>query len=164
MPRYICQDCNTIHYSNPKVVVGTIPIREGKILMCKRAIEPRKGFWTLPCGFMENGETVEEGAWRETHEEARADVEIIRLHTVYSIPHIGQVYLMFLAQLNDSEFSPGPESLETELMVPEKIPWDQIAFPSIRFTLQNYLHTPRPNGPVIIGSYDRRINENHNNH
>ena len=104
LPRHICSGCGTVHYSNPKIIVGALPIWEGKILLCKRAIEPRLGKWTLPCGFMENAETAEEGAIRETVEEAKANIKITNLQSVYSIPQINQVYLVFLAELLDLNF------------------------------------------------------------
>ncbi|PJZ69791.1 ADP-ribose pyrophosphatase [Leptospira perolatii] len=139
LPRFVCNQCGTIHYQNPKIIVGSIPIWEGKILLCKRAIEPRKGFWTLPAGFLENKETVEEGAARETNEEANAEIEILRLHTVYSIPHISQVYMFFLAKLVGGEFSASPESEEVKLFLPDEIPWDEIAFGSVTYALKKYI-------------------------
>ena len=156
MLRYICNSCGIIHYQNPKIVVGCIPVWEDKVLLCKRAIEPRKGLWTLPCGFMERGEIAEEGAIRETREEANADVEIINLHTIYSISHVSQVYLVFLAKLKNLDFHPGKESLETVLFEEEKIPWDKIAFSSIKFTLKNYFKNPDENQkPTFVGSFSK---------
>jgi ADP-ribose pyrophosphatase YjhB (NUDIX family) len=139
LPRHICSGCGTVHYSNPKIIVGALPIWEGKILLCKRAIEPRLGKWTLPCGFMENAETAEEGAIRETVEEAKANIKITNLQSVYSIPQINQVYLVFLAELLDLNFSPGEESLEVQLFEEDSIPWKEIAFSAIYFSLENYL-------------------------
>jgi ADP-ribose pyrophosphatase YjhB (NUDIX family) len=107
--RYICDACGSIHYQNPNIIAGCLPRWENKILLCKRAIAPQKGYWTVPAGFLENEETVEEGALRETREEANADVEIVRLLTVSSIPHINQVYMFFLANLKNLDFYPGPE-------------------------------------------------------
>ncbi|RMH65742.1 MAG: NUDIX domain-containing protein, partial [Calditrichaeota bacterium] len=126
-PRYVCEQCGKIHYENPRMVVGCIPVWEGKILMCRRAIEPRYGLWTIPAGFMENGETLEQGAMRETEEEACARVEIERLQAVYSLPHVNQVYVIFLARLLDGQFAPGHESLECKLVEPKAIPWDEMA-------------------------------------
>jgi ADP-ribose pyrophosphatase YjhB (NUDIX family) len=138
MPRHVCDACGTVHYMNPKVVVGCIPEWEDRILMCKRAIEPRYGFWTLPAGFMENGETVQQGAARETMEEAHAAVEVGGLYALFNLPHINQVYMLFRAQMQRPEFGPGSESLEVELLREDQIPWDEIAFPVIGETLKLY--------------------------
>lgn len=137
-PRDVCTSCGEIHYQNPRVVAGCIVEWEDQILFCRRAIEPRYGLWTLPGGFLENGETVQAGAARETMEEAQADVEIHGLHTMFSLPHIQQVYMMFRAGLKSLEFAPGPESLEVELLTEEQIPWDELAFPVIDETLKLY--------------------------
>lgn len=139
MQRHICTVCGEIHYQNPRMIVGCLPVHEDRILLCRRAIDPCLGLWTLPAGFMENGETVEEGAMRETREEANARVEIVRLQTVYSIPRINQVYLLFLGRLTDLDFSPGPESQETQLFSHDGLPWDEIAFSAVRFCLQTYI-------------------------
>lgn len=138
LPRHICIQCNTIHYSNPKIVAGCIAEWENRILLCKRAIEPRYGLWTLPAGFMENNETVAQAALRETLEEANARVEAIGIYALFNIPHISQVYIMYRARLIDLDFSPGTESLETQLFSLEKLPWDQLAFPVISETLKRY--------------------------
>jgi len=143
LPRYVCPSCGTIHYQNPKVVVGCIPQWEDRILLCKRAIEPRLGQWTLPAGFMENEETTIEGALRETMEEAGARVEIIDLHTMFNLPHVNQVYVMFRANLLDLNFGPGPESLEVSLYEEKDIPWKEIAFPVIEQTLRLFLEDRR---------------------
>ncbi len=136
--RYVCSSCGKIHYSNPKIIVGSIPIWEKKkVLLCKRSIEPGFGLWTLPSGFMENHESAEEGAIRETREEARANIQIQNLHTIYSIPHLSQVYLLFSSILMDSNFSPGEETLEVKLFGKDEIPWDQIAFSSVAFSLRH---------------------------
>ncbi|MET0064737.1 MAG: NUDIX hydrolase [Candidatus Thiodiazotropha sp.] len=137
-PRYVCAACQTIHYQNPKIVVGCIPVWEDKVLMCRRAIEPRYGFWTLPAGFMENGETSQQGAARETLEEACARVEVEGLYSLYNLPHINQVYLMFRSRLLDLDFAAGEESLEVALLAADQIPWEQIAFPVIYETLQAF--------------------------
>ena len=137
-PRHVCTTCGEIHYQNPRVVAGCIVEWEEKILLCRRAIKPRYGLWTLPGGFMENGETVQAGAARETMEETRAKVEIYGLHTLFSLPHIQQVYMMFRAGLKSHDFGPGPESLEVELMNEKQIPWDEMAFPVITETLKLY--------------------------
>ena len=137
--RAICDACGLIHYENPKIVVGCLPTHGERILICKRAIEPRYGLWTLPAGFMENNESAAEGAAREALEEANAKVEIEDLYTVYSIPHISQVYMMFRARLLDPEVFPGAESLEVKLVTPDEIPWSELAFAMVRRTLEHYL-------------------------
>ncbi|HAN56225.1 MAG TPA: NUDIX hydrolase [Betaproteobacteria bacterium] len=142
-PRFVCPECDTIHYQNPKMVVGTLPVWEDKVLLCKRAIEPQYGKWTLPAGFMENHESTQEGALRETFEEAGARVEISHLFTLYNLPYISQVYLMFRARLLDLEFAAGPESLEVALFTEAEIPWDQLAFRTIEQTLRRYFEDRR---------------------
>ena len=139
LSRAVCDACGTIQYQNPKIVVGCLPAHGDRILICKRAIEPRYGLWTLPAGFMENNESAAEGAAREALEEANARVEIEDLYTVYSIPHISQVYMMFRARLLDTDVSPGVESLEVKLVREEEIPWDQLAFAMVKRTLGHYL-------------------------
>lgn len=143
LPRYVCTVCNTIHYQNPKIVVGCIPEWEDKVLICKRAIEPRRGWWTLPAGFMENNETLAQAAARETLEEANARVEIGNLFTVYSLPHISQVYFLFRARLLDLDFKPGIESLEVKLVSELEIPWDEMAFRVIHDPLKRYFEERR---------------------
>ncbi len=138
LPRYVCTACNIIHYQNPKMVVGCIPEWEDKILLCRRAIEPRRGWWTLPAGFMENNETLEQAAARETLEEANARVEIGDLYAVYSLPHISQVYVLFRARLLDLDFKPGIESLEVKLLTENEIPWEEMAFRVIHDPLKQY--------------------------
>ncbi|MGZ5201784.1 MAG: NUDIX hydrolase, partial [Telluria sp.] len=139
-PRYVCTHCDAIHYQNPKLVVGSIPVweRDGelKILLCKRAIEPRYGYWTLPAGFMENAETTAEAAVRETEEEAGANIAIGELFTLLNVKHVHQVHLFYLARLLDLDFAPGIESLEAKLFSEREIPWDELAFPTIRTTLE----------------------------
>lgn len=139
-PRYICQNCHTIHYQNPHIVVGALPVWEDRILLCRRAINPRKGFWTLPAGFFENGETLKEGAQRETFEEACASINIEGLYTVFSLPHINQVYMFYRASLVDDRFAPGDESLETELFAEQDIPWQELAFPVVTRSLELFLN------------------------
>ena len=141
--RAVCEACGHIQYQNPKIVVGCLPVYGERILMCKRAIEPRFGFWTLPAGFMENNESAPEGAAREALEEANAKVEIEDLYTVYSIPHISQVYMMFRAKLLDPDVSPGVESLEVKLVTESEIPWDELAFAMVRRTLEHFLEDRR---------------------
>lgn len=142
-PRHVCLECQAIYYQNPKLVVGTIPEWEDRILLCRRAIAPRHGYWTLPAGFMENGETTPEAAERETLEEANARVEILHLYTVLNIPHTNQVYMMFRSRLLDLDYSPGSESLEVELFREEDIPWGELAFPTIEQTLRLYFEDRR---------------------
>ncbi len=139
LPRFVCGACEAIHYHNPKIVAGCIPEWEGQILLCRRAIEPRAGLWTYPAGFMELGEGTEEAARRETLEEAKAKVEIGRLHSVLSLPHIGQVYLTFVGQLLAKQFGAGVESLEVRLFALSDIPWDEIAFPVVNTALRRYV-------------------------
>jgi ADP-ribose pyrophosphatase YjhB (NUDIX family) len=156
LKRYVCAACATIHYQNPKVVVGCLPVWEDRVLLCKRAIEPRLGLWTLPAGFLENGETLIAGGLRETTEEAGARVEIGALYTMISLPHISQVYVMFLARLVDLDFAPGPESLEVRLFEEKDVPWDQLAFRTIARTLRTfYLDRKRGEFPVHVSALDR---------
>lgn len=136
--RAVCAACQTIHYENPKMVVGTLPEWEGKVLLCRRAIAPQYGKWTLPAGFMENNETTLQGALRETIEEAGARVEILQMFTLCNLPHISQVYLMFRARLLHLDFAPGPESLEVKLFSEAEIPWEKIAFLAVEHTLRQY--------------------------
>lgn len=138
LPRHVCDRCGAIHYQNPRVVVGALAEWEGRILMCRRAIEPRHGKWTLPAGFMENGESIEQAAARETEEEAGARIEIGPLFSVISVPYIDQVHVIHRARLLDLDFAPGEESLETVLMSEREIPWDEIAFRTIAMTLKLY--------------------------
>lgn len=137
-PRFICDACQFVHYQNPRIVAGCLVTEERYVLLCRRAIEPRHGCWTLPAGFMENGETTEEAALRETWEEAHARVRDQQLYMLYNLPHINQVYMFFRGQLADGEFAPGEESLEVRLFSEAEIPWDQLAFPTIGKTLRQY--------------------------
>ncbi len=145
LPRHVCAACNTIHYSNPKMVIGCIPEWEDKILLCKRGIEPRLGFWTPPAGFMENGETTAEAALRETLEEANARVEVGELFSMLSVPHVNQVHIFYRARLLDLDYSPGAESLEVALFGEAQIPWKEIAFRTISTTLR-YFYEDRKQG------------------
>ena len=157
--RYVCSRCGAVHYENPKVIVGCVPIYQDKVLLCKRAIEPRLGLWTLPAGFMENGESLAEGAVRETLEEANASVKPSDLYTIFSLPHISQVYVFFLSELNNLDFYPGEESLETKLFSEDQIPWSELAFPVISETLRNYFSDRAENSLKIRysdGLFDRR--------
>lgn len=155
LPRHICPACGSIHYQNPKVVVGALAEWDGRILLCRRAIEPRQGFWTLPAGFMENRETTAEAAARETLEEACARIQVGALYTLFDIPHISQVHLVYRAQLLDLDFRPGEESLDVALFDEADIPWREIAFRSIERTLRLYFddrrrgHWPLHTGSIL---------------
>ncbi|MEO8443089.1 MAG: NUDIX hydrolase [Betaproteobacteria bacterium] len=138
LPRFVCPACHVIHYQNPRMIVGCIPEWDDRILLCRRAIEPRHGLWTVPAGFMENGETTFQGAARETLEEANARVEVGQLYALYNIPHINQVYILFRARLLDLDFSAGAETLETALFAESAIPWEKLAFATVRNTLTHY--------------------------
>lgn len=138
--RSVCQRCDFVDYQNPKIVAGSVVVKDGKILLCKRNIEPRKGYWTLPAGFMELGETVEEGAKREAYEEALADITIDRLLAVYSVARIGQVQIMFRATL-EGDFGIGEESQDVQLFDWKDIPWSELAFPTVVWALTHYAET-----------------------
>jgi ADP-ribose pyrophosphatase YjhB (NUDIX family) len=134
--RYVCKNCGEIHYHNPKNVVGTIPVWENQILLCRRAIEPRKNFWTLPAGFLELQETTAEGAQRETLEETGANVDVRGLFSILNVPHIGQIHWFYIAPMQSVQFSPSTsESTEVALFSEENIPWDELAFLTVRTTL-----------------------------
>ena len=148
--------CDLIHYSNPRVIVGCVPVYEGRVLLCKRAIEPRKNYWTLPAGFMENGETTQQGAARETWEEARARVSQLDLYRVFDVPYISQVYMFYRCELDQGEFGVGPESLETALYTQDEIPWDEIAFPVVYEALREYFSdVDQGHFPVRVSAVER---------
>ena len=138
LPRSVCSSCGIVHYENPRIVVGCVPHWRGQILLCRRAIEPRRGFWTAPAGFLEIGESLHQGAARETAEEALATVEVGSLLSVVNVFHTAQVHVIFRAQLRDATHGAGVESLETALFSEPQIPWDEIAFQSIRYALESY--------------------------
>ncbi len=136
--RYVCTECDIVHYENPKLVIAAIPVWQDKILLCKRAIEPRYGMWTLPGGFMENGESTGDAAVRETLEEAGARIQLDGLYSMYSLPYIAQVHLVFRARLLDLDYAAGVESLEVKLFSEADIPWDELAFRPVRYSLEHY--------------------------
>jgi ADP-ribose pyrophosphatase YjhB (NUDIX family) len=141
--RATCLVCSTIHYENPLNVVGTLPAWEDKVLLCRRNIEPRRGLWTLPAGFMELGETTEEGAIRETIEEAGARIELEGLFTLFNVVRVGQVHFFYRARLLDTDFDPGPETIEAALFAEAEVPWDEMAFRTTRRTLEHYFEDRR---------------------
>jgi ADP-ribose pyrophosphatase YjhB (NUDIX family) len=138
LPRWVCDQCGEIHYQNPKLVVGALPEYQGKLLLCRRAIEPRYGYWTLPAGFMENDETAGQAALRETLEEAGARIELIEPFSLLSVPYVNQVHLFYRARLLDLQFNPGEESLEVALYDEARIPWKEIAFRTVAATLRHW--------------------------
>lgn len=152
MLRHVCNACNTIHYRNPKLVVGSLPVWDDQVLLCRRAIEPRQGFWTLPAGFMENNESMADAATRETLEEAQARVELDGLFTLVSIPYISQVHVIYRARLLDLGFAPGVESLEVALFREDEIPWDELAFRSVALTLRHFFDDRRLGSFGVHGS------------
>jgi ADP-ribose pyrophosphatase YjhB (NUDIX family) len=141
--RAICAGCGEIHYENPLNVVGTVPVWGDQVLLCRRNIEPRRGLWTLPAGFMELGETTAEGALRETDEEAGARIELQGLFTVLNVVKVGQVHLYYRARLHDIDFAPGPETIEAQLFREDEVPWDEIAFRTVHRTLRHYFDDRR---------------------
>jgi len=156
--RFVCDHCNFIHYQNPKLVVGTIPVWEKygeiKILLCRRAIEPRYGFWTLPAGYMENGETTSQAAIRETMEESGANIELHELFSMLNVPHVDQVHLFYRATLLDLDYLAGAESLEVELFTESEIPWDKIAFQTIAHTLKYFFEVSKlPENNLAFSPY-----------
>jgi ADP-ribose pyrophosphatase YjhB (NUDIX family) len=159
--RYVCTSCNLIHYHNPRIIAGCIAEYKDRILLCKRAIEPRHGLWTLPAGFMENQETTLQAAQRETEEEANAQISAGQLFCTISIPHISQVYIMYRGNLLNGFAKPGVESLETELFTEQQIPWDTLAFPVIRETLQLYF-SDKKQGKFKVYNGEMQRDENHN--
>jgi ADP-ribose pyrophosphatase YjhB (NUDIX family) len=159
--RHVCPACGTIHYQNPKMVVGSIPVwekdGETRILLCKRAIEPRYGYWTLPAGFMENSETTSEAAQRETVEEAGANIALHELFSVMNVPHVSQVHLFYRATLLDLDYKAGTESLEVQLFTEQEIPWGEIAFPTVSYTLKFFFENlvkVRQGGSYALHTHD----------
>lgn len=159
-PRYICEYCETIHYQNPNIITGCIPVWKDKILLCKRAIDPRYGLWTLPAGFMENAETMEQAAMRESLEEANARVEIDGIYTLFSLPHVNQVYVLYRSRLLDLNYKAGIESLEVDLFTEEEIPWNDLAFRTITQTLELFFED-RKNGHFNVHTRDLHADSKH---
>lgn len=160
LPRHVCTACGEIHYENPKIITGTLPLHKGKILLCKRGIEPRLGKWTLPAGFMERWETLEEGARRETIEESEAQLGELALHVLISIPHISQVYAIYMGELLTPHFAPTPESTEVALFAIDDIPWDELAFPIVKVSLEHYIrHLETGKHTLLESSIDLRNDE-----
>lgn len=152
--RFVCGHCGAIHYENPRIVAGCLPVWDDQVLLCRRAIEPRRGLWTLPAGFLETGETIHAGARRETWEEARARVEILSLYTVFSVPHISQVHMFFRAHLVDGTYAVGDESLDVRLFDEESVPWDALAFPVVGKTLKHYFADRADSGRFPVHTED----------
>jgi ADP-ribose pyrophosphatase YjhB (NUDIX family) len=154
--RFICENCGRIFYQNPRIIVGCLPIYQNQILLCKRAIEPQKGLWNLPAGFLENGEKAEDGAIRETLEESMAEVEVLKLHVVFSLPKVNQVYLHFLAKLKSDHFGATKESTEVRLFEIDEIPWELIAFHSTTYALEKFIEYGEAYRGVHVGSYNSK--------
>jgi ADP-ribose pyrophosphatase YjhB (NUDIX family) len=158
--RKVCTHCGTIHYVNPKVICGALALWEDKVLLCRRAIEPRYGLWTLPAGYMELFETMEQGAARETREESEAEVDIEQLYCMYNIPRIGQIYVLFKTQIKDGVFGAGEETLESRLFEENEIPWNDLAFPSVERTLRHYFEDRKNNVfPMHLETLGTRLDQ-----
>ncbi len=160
--RFVCEHCDTVHYQNPRIVTGCLVACDDRVLLCRRDIDPRSGYWTLPAGFLENGETAEAGAVRETWEEARARVVVDDLYTLFSLPHISQIYMFYRGRLATPEFSAGEETSEVGLFGEADIPWDELAFPVVNQTLRHYFedrqndHFPVRAKDIIVDRTRRR--------
>lgn len=156
-PRHVCKACSIIHYQNPRVVTGCLVTHGDRVLLCRRAIEPRLGFWTLPAGFLENGESMLEGAAREAWEEAEARVELDALYSVFNLTHIHQIHVFHLGTLVNGEYGVGSESLESRLFAEDEIPWEQIAFTTVHKTLKWFFDDRRKSQfPLRVRDYPRR--------
>ena len=154
LPRFYCLSCNEIHYQNPKIIVGCLPIYEDKVMLCKRGIEPQLGLWNIPGGFMENNESADVGAAREVFEETGAKVRILHLHSVYSVVPVNQVHLHYLAELMDLNYYLTPESTDIQLYTESEIPWKEIAFASTQFALKTYFEFRKSNSKAThIGTF-----------
>ena len=154
--RYVCESCDEIHYQNPRVIAGILPIYEDKILLCRRSIEPRVGYWTLPAGFLENGESTLEGAMRECVEESLANVVNPELYAIFDIPQIHQVYIFYRANLQTPAFGPTSESSEVALFAEADIPWGELAFPMVEVTLDHFLEDRKTGNFEVIREDIRR--------
>lgn len=155
--RFVCEKCSIIHYTNPKIVAGALCVWENKVLLCRRAIEPRKGYWNLPAGYLEDFEKTEDGAIRETWEEAGAEIEIQQVHTVYNLPQANQVYIHFLAKLKDGIIRNGEESIESALFTEEEIPWKEMAFTSTAYALRVFFEDRKTgNHTTHLASYPEK--------
>lgn len=156
--RYACEHCGNIHYTNPKIVVGALSVWEDKVLLCKRNIEPRRGYWNIPAGYLEDFEKAEEGAIRETWEEAGAEIEILQPYVVYNLPQANQVYIHFLAKLKDGIVRNGEESIESALFDESEIPWENMAFASSTFALKRFFEERKTGKFTIhLGAYPDKI-------
>lgn len=155
--RFVCRNCHKIHYKNPRIIVSSLPVYDGKVILCRRAIDPCKGTWNLPGGFMENGERAEDGALRELEEESGLTGTVERLHCTYSIPHVNQVYLIFLVSIKEYKPDPGDESLEVASFHEEDIPWGDIGFTSSVYAIEKHIEfKDNPNQKAFIGSYNHQ--------
>lgn len=150
--RDVCEGCGFIHYENPRSVVGTVPLLGDRIILCRRAIAPRRGYWTLPAGFLETGETTEEGAARETREEAGVEVQVGELFSVVNVVHVHHVYLFYLGIAQSHRLVPGIESLEARIVSASEVPWDEIAFPAVTYTLKRFF-ADRDAGCIASGRF-----------
>ena len=158
--RHVCGDCHRVHYTNPRVIVGCLPIWNQRILLARRNIEPRKGLWNLPSGFLENGETVEEGALRELNEETKATGNIVRPHAIYNLPHANQVYIHFLVALNSDRVELTAESSEITFFAPEEVPFDDMAFSSSTFSIKKHMEFPDgPPAGIHVGTYHKKFDQ-----
>lgn len=155
--RYVCDNCDIIFYQNPKLITGTLPICGDKVVLCRRAIEPRQGYWTLPAGFMENGESTEQGALRESWEEAEVSLDNVELYRLFDLPHIDQVYIFYKGDIVDGKFGVGSESLEVALFAEDEIPWDELAFYIVGEILREYFEDRKVGQfPIRISSLDKQ--------
>ncbi len=156
--RNVCTDCGFIHYENPRVVVGSVVVHDGQVLLCRRAIPPRHGFWTLPAGYLEAGESAIAGAMREASEEACASIAIDRLLGLYSLPRISLIQIIFAASLVDPHVAPGPESLEVRMFGWDEVPWTDLAFPSVQWALETWKKAPETTGSgAALGPFDMTV-------
>ncbi len=158
--RHVCDDCGWIHYVNPKIVVGSVVTYQDKFLLCKRSIHPRKGYWTLPAGYMEEKETSEQGAKREAMEEANADITLTGMLALYNIPHISQVQIMYRAHLEKPDFSAGPESEDVQLFNWDDIPWEDLAFPTVYWALHQFQDIKHLSSFIPFQNADGELLEN----